>query len=76
MALWIECHADVTRLRPPEPQRSADANALVLYTLADRPLAVRKYQLGDISLYEEGIDWCYGDDEEAVVAILAAKALT
>ena len=71
---WVELHADRGRLSGVRSDLSDDDNALILYLL-DRPMLARKYQLGNGLLFDEGIDWCYADDDDAVDALRAAAAL-
>lgn len=76
VSAWVELRADHSRLRPSKPELSADANALIVYMAGNSPYTARKHQLGNGLLFDEGIHWCYADDEDAVIAMRAASALT
>lgn len=76
-SVWVEVYADRSRLGAAKPDRPDDENSLIVYMWRpdQKPIVARKWQLGNGHLYDEGIDWCYADDDDAVAALRAARAL-
>ena len=74
-SVWVEAYADRSRLGAAKPDRPDDENSLIVYMHRSDSIVARKWQLGNGHLFDEGVDWCYADDDDAITAMRAARAL-